>query len=198
MKKPRGYFEKIIAIDCETSGMNFTDPDLSKNYQSVSWGIISSSVEHFKPIEKLYVEIKWNKECRWEWKAEKIHALSREYLEENGMDEADAAATIGEFLYNFYDGIDCGIVCLGHNVAAFDVIFLKKLLYKYGLNFKFAHRALDSFSLSMPTVKTYNSDDLFEAMGMNIENAHNSLADAEMALETFRRVQMVWKRCTGF
>jgi len=194
--KRRGQFEKILAVDCETSGMNYDHDDVSVNYQSLSWGLVVSDITTFKPIDELYVEIKWNGKSRWEGKAERIHGMSREYLDKNGVTEEEAAEKIGIFIYEHF-GIDTPIVLCGHNVQVFDRYFLKKLLHSHGLEFKFAHRGLDTFSLSMATVKEYNSDDLFEAVGLSKRGAHNALDDAKYALETYRRINKLWKKCVS-
>ena len=89
-KKDRGHFQFLLAIDAETSGLFPYELDVStKNkdeyYQAVSWGIIVADAETLLPIEKLYVEIKWDGKSLWNDRAEKIHGLSKEYLEEHGM-----------------------------------------------------------------------------------------------------------------
>ena len=48
--KPRGYFEKILAMDCETSGLNFNAVDPSDGFQSVSWGFAVADAQTLKPI----------------------------------------------------------------------------------------------------------------------------------------------------
>lgn len=188
----RGYFDKVCAVDCETSGMSFGD-DPSRDCQSVSWGLVVADVATYKPIDKLYVEIKWNGKSKWEWKAEQVHGLTREYLATHGMDEAKAAEEIALFLGEHF-GTDTPIVLLGHNAASFDIFFLRKLLHTHDLPFKFAHRVLDTFSLSMATVREYNSEDLFTALGLNARDKHNALDDAMYALESYRRINLIWKK----
>lgn len=194
-KRKRAQFDVVFAVDCETSGLNYKSDNITNNYQSVSWGIIAADAETFETIDKLYVEIKHDKsKYMWDYKAEKVHGLTRDYLEENGLSEEEAAAEIGEFILDHTGSVDEPIVLLGHNVATFDLLFLKKLLKGNGLPFKFAHRSLDSFSLSMATVKEYNSDDLFHAFGLGERGDHNALEDAENALEVFRQVNLIWKK----
>ena len=59
--KPRGYFEKILAMDCETTGLavNRDDPSYDQEkgieYQSVSWGFIVANAQTLEPIEKIYI-----------------------------------------------------------------------------------------------------------------------------------------------
>lgn len=193
-KQKRGQFDVVFAVDCETSGLNYKSSDITTNYQSISWGIIAANPETFETIDELYVEIKHDgSKYMWDYRAEKVHGLTRDYLDENGLCEEDAAATIGEFILDHIGSVTAPVVLLGHNVATFDLLFLKKLLRNNGLDFKFAHRSLDTFSLSMATVKEYNSDDLFEAFGLDERKEHNALEDAHHALEVFRQVNLIWK-----
>src|SRR5271167_1552797 len=93
--KPRGHFNYLLAMDSETTGLcvNEDDPtfNLKKNefHQSVSWGLIVADASTLKPIEKLYVEIKWNEKSKAQRKAnakfgvhaEGVHGLTFDYLE---------------------------------------------------------------------------------------------------------------------
>jgi hypothetical protein len=146
MNKPKGYFDKFLAFDCETSGMAFGD-NPSKDYQIVSAGLIVADFT-FKPIEELYVEIQWNGHAKWDAKAESIHGMSKEYLLKNGIPEVEAVEKIGALMYDHF-GMDSPISLLGHNVGTFDLPFLRKTLSNHDLNFKFAHRHMDTFSLAM-------------------------------------------------
>lgn len=188
----KGYFDKCLALDLETTGMNFGDIP-SKDYSIVSAGLIVADANTFKPIEELYVEIQWNGKSLWNDKAEAVHGLSRDYLKKNGISEVDAAEQIGGLLYEHF-GIDDPICLLGHNVASFDIHFLKKFLTSHELPFKFAHRTLDTFGLGYALFNTYNSTDLFAAMGLPVRDKHNALDDARYALETYRRIKMIWNK----
>ena len=84
--KPRGYFEKLLAMDCETTGLAINkddpsyNPDTKEEYQAVSWGLVVADAATLKPIEKMYIEIQWNGTSVWDNRAQKIHGLSREHL----------------------------------------------------------------------------------------------------------------------
>lgn len=194
----RGKFDVVFAVDCETSGINYERGkcrNVTTNYQSISWGIIAARADNFKKIDEMYVEIQYNpKKYLWDTRAENVHGLSKDYLKENGETEEDAAAMIGEFIAEYLDDLNKPIVLLGHNVATFDKLFLEKLLHGNDLPFKFAHRSLDTFSLSMATVKEYNSDDLFDAFGLDERGYHNALDDADNALQVFRKVNLIWDK----
>lgn len=192
--------DNIIAMDCETSGINFdanrseSNKSVAAGYQAVSWGLVISNTDHFKPIDELYLEVKWNGYSKWNAKAEEIHGLSKEYLEENGVDEEEALATMLEFIMKHID-IKKPLCFLGHNIMSFDLPFFRDLLYRYEIkNIKFAHRQLDTFSLSVGTVKEYDSETLFQRLGYKARDEHNSLIDAKQALGSYRRINKAWNQ----
>lgn len=191
MKSPK--FEKILALDCETTGFNNTTHDPSVYYQMVSVGMLVANTSDFKPIDKLYCEIKWDGKSIWSEEAQRIHGFSKQYLEQNGLEPEKAAEKIGLFLFKHF-GTDKAISCLGQNVANFDVPFLRGFLRNYELPFKFAHRHVDTFSLSMPLLGTYSSDELFSTMGFSDRVKHNSLEDAEMALKSCQIIKKMWNK----
>lgn len=208
--KPRGYFDFLLAIDCETTGLCFTsdspvyNPKTEERHQALSWGIIVADAKTLKPVDDLYVEIKWNQSSkdqrvrnpRFGREAEKIHGLTFEYLEENGVDEEEAVALIGELVLTYW-GPDVSIRTLGHNVHMFDVPFLRDMFHRHEIPLRFGNRHMDSNSLAFGTVGTFNSDDLFSTLGMEEREKHNSLDDAKMALESFRIIRTLWKGKVG-
>jgi len=189
--KPTGYFQKLIAIDCETSGLKYNCDDPSEGFQSVSWGIVIADAETLKPIEELYIEIKWNGESEWALGAQKIHGLSKEYLEENGMTEEEAVIAIGNIITKYF-GIN-SLCLLGHNVATFDIWFLKRLFRKFGIELKFGNRHVDTSSVGFVNWEVFTSDQLFEEVGYESRGDHNALDDARMALESARRTRVLFQ-----
>lgn len=200
-KKPRGYFEKVLAIDVETSGMAFAqdsddpsyNPKTGDTYQIVSIGLVVANAKTLKPIEELYVELKWDGESKWDRAAEKVHGLSVQHLEENGLDREEAVAEIGNLIINHW-GPDVPICLLGHNVATFDLWFFKRLMRSEGIELRFGNRYIDTNSIGVSTFGTFNSDDLFAAIGYpeRDPSKHNALDDAKMALATARFVKELW------
>lgn len=189
-------FEKILATDVETSGLTKGGCDPSINHQIISIGMIVASTSDFKPQAELYLEIQHNGKDKWDSYAEAIHGLSKQHLKEHGSTEEAAAEKIAMFLYEHF-GTERAITCLGQNVGSFDVMFIKKLLNKYDVPFKFSHRQMDTFSLSMPTVGAYSSDELFEIMGFPDRGKHNALDDARMALKSVHIINKMWKKAYG-
>lgn len=200
--KPRGFIEKFMVIDCETSGMAFGsddpsyDPITGKTYQAVSWGLVVADAFTLEPIEKLYVEIKWNGESEWNAKAQAIHGLTLEYLESNGMTEEEAVVEIASLILKHW-GPDSPVHVGGHNVATFDLPFLRRLLRSQGLEIKFGHKYIDSNSIGFATFGTHNSDDLFELVGCPVRDPskHNALTDAEYTLTAMRTIKRLFNAC---
>jgi DNA polymerase III epsilon subunit-like protein len=205
--KPRGYFQYLLAMDCETTGLctNQDDPthnpDTGERHQAVSWGLIVADSTTLKPIEKMYVEIKWNPtskkqqkaDSQWGTRAEQIHGLTQAYLEKNGVDEEDAVVQMGEMILKYW-GPTGNIRCLGHNVHTFDMPFFRDLFRRHGVPLKFGNRHYDTNSIGFATFMTYNSDDLFEAVGFEHRGDHNALTDAEQALESARIVRKIFTK----
>lgn len=195
MYKPE--FDKILAIDVETSGLNSGEDGeaIAKGYQIVSIGLIVADTKFFKPIDTLYLEIKWDGISKWTSDAERIHGFSKKYLDINGVSEEDAVEMIVLFI-NKHFGIDKPLSLLGHNVQ-FDAVFLKQLLNKYNCYFKFSHRNVDTFSLGMPLLQAFNSNQLFEKMGFESRITHNSMQDIEMTLKACRLISKMWRDHLG-
>lgn len=190
--KPSGYFQKVLAVDCETSGLLFNADDPSEGFQSIAWGLIVADAKTLKPIEELYVEIKWDGVSGWQSGAQKAHGLSKEYLEENGMTNEEAVIAMGSLISkHFADGKIC---LLGHNVVTFDIWFLKRLFRQFDIELKFGARHIDTNSVGFVNWETFNSDDLFEEIGFEARGDHNALEDARMALEAARVSRILFKK----
>ena len=205
--KPIGHFNVLLALDCETTGICFNNdspvynPRTKERHQAVSWGLIVADSETLKPVEKLYLEIKWNNESKKQRKlnpkfgkkAEEIHGLTFEYLEENRMDEEEAIVEIGNVIITHW-GAGRSIQTLGHNLCNFDIPFLRDMFFRYEIELNFGNRMYDSNSIGWAAFNTFNSDDLFSAVGLEPRKNHNALEDAWMSLESVRRIRKVFRR----
>jgi hypothetical protein len=197
--KPVGWFKYVLAMDAETTGLKFNSDDPSIGHQAVSWGFIVAEAATLQPVEKLYVEIKWNDtsldareaDPKFGKHAEKIHGLTLSYLEENGMDEEDAVTEIGSLILKYW--ADGNIRCLGHNVATFDIWFLKRMMRAYDIELKFGARHIDTNGAGFINFETFTSDVLFQEVGFEARDDHNALDDAFMALESARIMRMIFK-----
>lgn len=196
--KPRGYFDFLLAMDCETTGLSYNTDDASIGHQAVSWGIIVADAKTLKPIEELYVEIKWNEQSvaarnqdpKFGKTAEKIHGLTFDHLDQNGMDESEAVLLIGSLIMKYW-GPTVSIRTLGHNVHLFDLPFFRAMFRRHGIELSFGNRHYDTNSIGFVAFDTFNSDDLFERVGFDLRGTHNALDDAKMALESARRIRVL-------
>lgn len=205
--KPRGYFQYLLAMDCETTGLCTNQDDPTHNpatgerHQSVSWGLIVADAATLKPIDKMYVEIKWNDKSKeqqanapsWGTRAEQIHGLKRDYLEKKGVTEEDAVTQIGELVLKYW-GPNVSIRTLGHNVHTFDMPFFRDLFRRQGIELTFGSRHYDTNSVAFASFGTFNSDDFFDAVGFEKRGDHNALVDAEQALEATRIVRKIFTK----
>ncbi len=207
-QKARGYFQYTLAIDCETSGLAMGcddpsyNPDTKEEYQAVSWGMIVVDTATLKPVDQLYVEIEFDKrKYTWNKQAERIHGMSQQYLRVNGMSMEDAVIEIGNMILKYW-GTESPISLLGHNVATFDLQFLRRTLRSQGIEVRFANRHVDTNSIGFAAFETYNSDDLFELIGLPVRdpgdrNPHNALADANYALKVVQSVRGIYNHIIG-
>lgn len=178
-----------LCIDWETSGATWGG-DSSKDYQGVAIGVVVFNTKTFEPIEKLYCEIKFDAtRFKWQDEAEKIHGLSREYLEENGITREEAAVEVASLVMKYFD-VTSPIMFLGHN-REFDIAFTKQLLEEFGVMFKIHHVNLDTAGIGFITLGYYKSDLLFEAVGLDARGKHNALEDAICTLEVCSRIRSV-------
>lgn len=209
-KKPIGYAKYLLAVDCETTGLCYHSSSPVKNsktkehHQAISWGIIVADSSTLKPVEELYLEIKWNdiskkqkaKDPLFGRNATKIHGLTQQHLDKNGISEDQAVAQIGELILKYWGPKSC-IKCLGHNVQSFDVPFLNDMFERFNIKLNFGNRHYDSNSIGFATVNSWNSNDLFETLGLNNRTQHNALEDAKLSLESFRRIKTLWEKFVG-
>lgn len=202
--RPPGYYKYILAIDCESTGLNWDTDDPSIGHQAVSWGIIVADAHTLIPIEKLYIEIKWNEESKkakqldptFSVRASEIHGLTFAHLEEHGISEEEAVIAILELIIKYW-GPDRQLHCLGHNVQAFDIPFLRAMFRRYGAEVRFSSRNTDSHSVGVALLESYTSDQFFGTMGFTDRDGHNALEDAAQALESIRRCRVMWNDFVG-
>lgn len=184
-----------LCIDWETSGADF-GKDSSINFQGLSIGIVVFDFETFSPVETLYREIKYDK-SRYQWQeyAEKIHGMSQDYLEANGVTQEEAAIDVASLVLKYFDP-QKPIMFLGHN-RDFDIAFTKQLLEQFDLMFKIHHVVLDTSGIGLVTMGFSKSDLLFESLGFDARGKHNALDDALMTLESCQRIRLLVNTALG-
>lgn len=201
--KPKGYFEYILAADCETSGMCYNCDDPSYNpktkeyYQAVSWGLAVVHAPTLEVIDRLYVEIQWDGKSVWNEQAQAVHGLSRQYLNENGVPMSEAVGQIGNLILPYWG--TTSIRLLGHNIMTFDLPFLRRTMRSEGIELSFGNRHIDTSSIGYALFGTYNSDDLFDIIGLPERDPkkHNALDDALSCVHVLKAAKAVRKRLFG-
>lgn len=178
-----------LGIDFETSGLSW-DQDSSIEYQGISFGAVIFDTTTLLPLSTIYREIKFNSDkYKWSDSAEKVHGLSREHLDKEGISIEEAACDLAEFiLQNF--GPASKVIFLGHNTD-FDISFCKQLLEPFDLMPKLHHVVLDVSSLGLLTIGLYSSNDVFEFLGFPKRDTHHALEDILQTLESARRIKMI-------
>lgn len=194
--RPVGYIEKVLAMDCETTGLTYNGDDPSVDNQSLSWGFIVANAATLKPIEELYVEIKWDGKSNWNKRAEKVHGLSKAHLEKHGVTEQEAVEQIGTLILRHWGPENC-IHTLGHNVTSFDLWFLRRLFRGQGVELKFGNRHYDTNTIGWIAMNTFTSRQFFESVGLEYGEVHNALTDTRYALEAARRVKVIFQKAVG-
>ncbi len=201
---PKGFFKYILAMDSETTGLNFDEYDPSIGHQAVSWGFIVADSVTLEPVEELYLEVKWNDQSLQARKddpdfsvsASAIHGLTFEYLEKNGITEEEAVVQLATLILKYW-GPNRKISCLGHNVRSFDIPFLQAMLKRYNVDIPFNSRHCDSHSVGFATIGSYTSDSMFDTMACDERDNHNALEDAHMSLTSCRRIKTLWTDIVG-
>lgn len=200
--KPKGYFEKVLAIDVETSGMytnrendNPCRKSDTEYFQIVSIGLVVASATTFDEIESVYFTIKWDGKSGWSSKAQSVHGLSKEHLEETGLTPEEAVELIGNIIIKYW-GFDCPVSLLGHNVVSFDLEFLRDLMFSHGVHIFFSNRHIDTNSLGIVAFGAFTSDELFRLVGFDDREEHNALEDARQSLAVARLLSQTMKSLT--
>lgn len=196
-EKAKGYFKYVLALDCETGGVAMQCDDPSYNpktkqlYPSISWGIVVLNGSTLKEVESLYLEIKVADDYAWDPRTEKVHGLTREYLNKNGLEESEAVEKIANLIIKYW-GPDGFISLMGHNVM-FDKWFLQRLMRRQDIELNFSNRLIDTNSLGYILLETYTSDELFKLVGLPKRNDHNALEDIKHTIEVARRLRNIFQ-----
>lgn len=180
----------ILCLDTETTGSTFgTYEETFSKYQVISVGAIVATSDTFEPVHELYFKVKFDdKKYQWSKDAENIHGITQEDLQENGLENEEAAATLAEFiLTHFGTG---KVMFLGHN-PWFDIAGMEQLLKPHGVMPDLHHVVLDTSSLGFVTTGKYRSNDLFELFIGGRQEKHNALDDAKMTLTVARSIREI-------
>jgi len=189
-----------LLVDWETSGAAFGQ-DSSVEHQGIAVGAIVFDLVTLEPVDELYRELKFDAKYKWTMEAEKIHGLSREHLEANGVSREEALADLIEMMIKYWPpgffakrGTEptSKILVAGHN-KGFDMDFTNQLFQDHDLQIVFHHVSLDTTMVSFAVSGLYKSDDVFERWGgVNIRGLHNALEDARATLTVLRTIRQIF------
>lgn len=190
---PHGPGALLLVLDSETSGSTFGGyEETFSKYQAISFGAIIADNTTFKPVAKLYFTVKFDgSKYEWTESAEKIHGLSREQLEAEGLDNEEAAATLAEFILNHFG--TGKVMFAGHN-PWFDIEAMRQLLEPHGVMPDLYHVVIDTSGSAFVAIGKYRSNDVFRTFCGERQEKHNALDDAEMTLNVLQSIRAL---CTA-
>lgn len=198
-------------LDWETSGAAFDLPYPEQfvpgMFQGIQLGMVVADNENFEEVDAIRVNIKFDSSYKWQDEAQKIHGLSREYLEEHGVDSEEAVATIIEFITKHFgdDVIHYGegkpdktrTICFGGHNLGFDIAALQALLRRFNFAVSEHHVRLDTSSIGFLAVGIYKSSKLFEHFGAEKRGDHDALDDTRQSLAVATGVKALIKSALG-
>lgn len=194
-------------LDWETSGAAFDLPYPEQfvpgMFQGIQLGLVVADNENFEEVDAIKVNIKFDSSYKWQDEAQKIHGLSREFLEENGVDAEEAVATIIEFITKYFgdDVIFYGegkpdktrTICFGGHNLGFDIAALQALLHRFNFKVVEHHVRLDTSAIGFLAVGIYKSGKLFEHFGAEKRGDHDALDDTRQSLAVATGVKALIK-----
>lgn len=173
-----------LAIDWETSG--YSVPNYAERHQGLSFGAVIFDLQDFTPVDTLYLEIKHDPKYVWDEGAAKVHGLTKERLEKDGVTQAEAAVQLAELIFK-YMGTE-KIVALGHRVY-FDIAFTNQLMSSVDFELQWDPIKIDSASIALTFLGITRSDELFAMMGLPPRGEHNALEDIIYTLESVKMIR---------
>ncbi len=153
---------RIVFFDTETTGLDTQNDDI----------VQISAIELIKgKVGKTFnVYIKTNKDVT---ESSKIHKITKEFLDKNGIDPTDALLQFSNFIN--------GAPLVAHNLK-FDKSILLSNINKYNLTGKFVvpNQMFDSIDILkriFPELKSYKLERIIELFNLKVHNSHNALDD---------------------
>jgi len=155
---------KALAIHCHTTGINYDSDDITTNQQPLSIALGVVDLDELKLVDHVNVMVKFQPDkYTWNDRLEKIHGISKEEASE-GEIFSDAAAILGEFIYNHF-GVKDKIQVFGYNPLSFHVPFLNKVLHSEDLVFKFDTRDINLYTFMVALNKS-KFDEMLDFFGI--------------------------------
>lgn len=180
----------ILIVDTETSGSTFgTYEETFSRYQGLAFGAIVATSDTFEEVASLSIKVKFDS-SKYEWsdEAEKIHGLTREHLEAEGLETEEAAAELAGFIL---DHFGTGKVMFANHNPWFDIEAMRQLLEPHGVMPDLHHVVLDTSGLGFVAMGKYRSNDVFEFFNGERPPIHDALGDARMALGVLKGIREI-------
>jgi len=184
-----------LAIDWETSGSAWGQ-DSTIEFQGVSFGAVIFDLATFEPVDTLYREIKFDaSKYKWQLQAQKIHGLSQEHLEANGVDLETAAIDLVSLYLKYFEA-DEFVYILGHHID-FDIKFTEQLLEPLKIMFKIGATRIDTSAAGLIMFGIHKSEELFQFLGLPPRTTHNALEDALLTLQAAKMMRTITESALG-
>lgn len=187
---------KYLVVSCETSGFSDTDRDLTigengKKYVALSLGLVVTDLK-FNIIDQLYLELYYpdSSNIAWDADAIKIHRLSPQHLEENGIPCEEAVGDIANFLFDHFD-VQV-ITVAGHNINSFVLPFFEDFLTSNELPFKFSVNKIDLSTLGHVLLGANSKQDIYAVLGVKSVK-RNALIDAKNTAKCLHQIKKMWE-----
>lgn len=188
MSLTKQKFDKVLAIHCHTSGVNYGE-DVTVGSQPLTVALGLLDMKTLKYSETVTVQIKFDDEkYSWNSKLSSIHGITDEDKGE-GETINDAAAILGEFIYKHF-GVKDSIPVFGYRALSFHIPFLNKILHSEELNFKFDDRAIDLFPL-MAVMGQFSSKEMFEFLEIDQSQPLSSLYIIKEYLKIYKMFRTI-------
>lgn len=179
----------ILVVDIETTGSTFGSyEETFSRYQAISFGAIVARSDTFEEVASLSFLVKYDPRYEWSEEAQKIHGLTKERLEAEGLTNEEAAVELAEFILNHFG---TGKVMFANHNPWFDIEGMRQLLGPFNVMPDLHHVVLDTSALGFVTIGQYRSNDVFPFFNGERAEVHDALDDARMALGVLRGIREV-------
>jgi len=179
----------ILVLDVETTGSTFASyEETFSKFQAIAFGAVVATSDTFEEVASLSFKVKFDPKYEWSEGAEKIHGITREQLEVEGLEKEEAAAELAEFILNHFG---TGKVMFANHNPWFDIEAMRQLLAPYGVMPDLHHVVIDTSSLAFGAIGKYRSNDVFPFFNGERPDIHDALGDARMALNVLRGIREI-------
>lgn len=169
---------RVVVFDTETSGLDVENDDIIQ--------IAAIELIGGKPTGKEFeIYMQTNKDLS---DSSKIHNITNDYLEINGINSKDG-------LSNFKEFVDEAIL-IGHNIKKFDLKILNSNLSRHSINLPKIVATYDTLEFAKrvyPTLNDYTLSGLINKLQLTGKNSHNALddvrANANLLLHLYNKVK---------